>query len=301
VAGCCDPRGCDEFFSPRFARRVARRYRRKGLDRAARRMVAFLESRGVDGATVLEIGGGVGEIGLELLGRGAARALTLELSPAYDAEAARLAREAGVEGRVARRRHDIAADPAAVEPADVVVLHRVVCCYPDYERLLGAAATHAGRLLVFSHPPRNVVSRAVLGCQNLLFRALGREFRTFAHPPAAMLAVLERNGLRPVFTTRAFPWHVAGLERSGVHAPMDVVAVVGAREAAGVCGAVGVPAVDEFGGAEGAVDGGEFADEVGAGAGAGAAADFVVDGADVHGAAAGVVGDGAVDGVVAVV
>ena len=155
MAGCCDPRGCDEFFNPRFARRVARRYRRKGLDRAARRMVAFLESRGVDGATVLEIGGGVGEIGLELLGRGAARALTLELSPAYDAEAARLAREAGVEGRVERRRHDIAVDPAAVEPADVVVLHRVVCCYPDYERLLGAAGTHARRLLVFSHPPRN--------------------------------------------------------------------------------------------------------------------------------------------------
>ena len=47
------------------------------------------------------------------------------------------------------------------EPADVVVLHRVVCCYPDYQRLLGAAASHAGRLLVFSHPPPTPPTDAV--------------------------------------------------------------------------------------------------------------------------------------------
>jgi hypothetical protein len=47
------------------------------------------------------------------------------------------------------RIHDLAADPGAVEPADLVVLHRVVCCYPDYERLLGAAADHARRGLVW--------------------------------------------------------------------------------------------------------------------------------------------------------
>ena len=42
--------------------------------------------------------------------------------------------------RVDRRLLDIAAEPERVEPADIVVLHRVVCCYPDYERLLTAAA-----------------------------------------------------------------------------------------------------------------------------------------------------------------
>jgi hypothetical protein len=76
---------------------------------------------------------------------------------------------------------------------------------------------------------------------------------------------------------------------------MDVVAVVRAREAAGVIGAVGVPAVDELGGAQRAGDGGELVDEVGAAACAGAAADFAVHGADVERAARGVVGDRAVD------
>ena len=155
-------------------------------------MVGFLEQQGIAGATVLEIGGGVGEIHLELLRRGAERAVNLELSPAYDAEAARLAGEAGVQERVERRLHDIAVDPAAIAPADIVVLHRVVCCYPDYERLLGAAAAHARRALVFSHPRRNLISRVIVGAENLGFRLTRREFRVFVHPPAAMLAVLRR-------------------------------------------------------------------------------------------------------------
>ena len=213
VAGCCDPRGCDQFFSPRFARRVAKRYRKRGLDQTSRKMVEFLQTRGIDGATVLEVGGGIGELQLELLKRGAERTVNLELSPAYENEAARLAEEAGVDGRVERRLHDIAVDPAHVEPADIVVLNRVVCCYPDYERLLGAAADHARRVLVFSHPPRNPISRAIIAAENLGFRLLRKDFRVFAHPPAAMLTVLERHGLRPTFIRRRIAWHVAGLER----------------------------------------------------------------------------------------
>jgi hypothetical protein len=38
---------------------------------------------------------------------------------------------------------DIAVDPEGMEPADIVVLHRVVCCYSDYERLLASAANIA--------------------------------------------------------------------------------------------------------------------------------------------------------------
>jgi magnesium-protoporphyrin O-methyltransferase len=109
-------------FDTRFAGRMATRYRKRGLDKTAQRMVDLLTQTGVQGATVLEIGGGVGEIQLELLKRGAASATNLELSPPYDAEARQLLAEAGLTGRVQRRLIDIASDPAAVEPADIVVL-----------------------------------------------------------------------------------------------------------------------------------------------------------------------------------
>lgn len=213
MASPCDPLGCDKFFRGGFIRRKAGSYRRRGLDPTAARMVGFLEHRGIAGASVLEVGGGVGEIQLELLRRGAARAVNLELSPAYEAEAANLMREAGVEGRVTRRLHDIAVDGDAVEPADVVVLHRVVCCYPDYERLLGAASAHARRLLVFSHPRRNAFSRALIATENAVMRVRGKEFRAFAHPPAAMVDVCRAAGLSLAYAHRGAVWQVEGLSR----------------------------------------------------------------------------------------
>ncbi|HEX7309919.1 MAG TPA: methyltransferase domain-containing protein [Gaiellaceae bacterium] len=193
---------------------MAKRYRKRGLDKTARRMVEFLEGRGLEGSTVLEVGGGVGEIQIELLERGAARAVNLELSPAYDEEARRLLEEHGLADRAERRVHDIAVEPEGVEPADVVVLHRVVCCYPDYELLLAAAAEHARRAVVFSYPPGNVLWRTWVAGANLFMRLLRREYRAFVHPPRAMLAVLERRGLRATFARSSLVWQVAGLERA---------------------------------------------------------------------------------------
>jgi 2-polyprenyl-3-methyl-5-hydroxy-6-metoxy-1,4-benzoquinol methylase len=213
VSGCCDPGGYDATFDSRFARRRAERYRRRGLDRTGRRIVDLVTGSGIDGASLLEVGGGVGELQIELLRRGAASATNLELSRAYDDEARRLLAETGLTGRVERRIVDLAEEPDAVEPADVVVLNRVVCCYPDMPRLLGAAAAHARRLLVLSHPPRNVLSRAVIGGENLGCRLSGTDFRVFAHPPAAMLAVLAEEGLRPIGRTSGRVWQVSAVAR----------------------------------------------------------------------------------------
>jgi 2-polyprenyl-3-methyl-5-hydroxy-6-metoxy-1,4-benzoquinol methylase len=209
VANCCDPRGCDRVFNDQFAQRLARRYRRRGLDPTAQRIVDLIAEQGLDGATVLEVGGGIGAIQVELLKRGAARTTNLELSPAYEKEARQLLREAGLADRAERRIIDIAAAPDDVEPADVVVLHRVVCCYPDYAKLLGAAAGHARRQVIFSHPPRNLASQAILGAQNLYFRLRGSSFRVFVHPPKAMLDILAARGLTTATVRRNAVWRIA--------------------------------------------------------------------------------------------
>jgi len=209
MAGCCD--GYDDVFGAGYARHRARRYRRRGLDRTAARIVGFLDEQGVDGASVLEIGGGVGDIQVELLRRGAARATNLELVDSYESEANALAAEAGVADRVTRRQLDLAASPDAVEPHDVVVLHRVVCCYPDHERLLSVAATHTRRVLVFSYPPRNLVSKVMTGTENAMFRIRRIAFRTYLHDPGAMAAAARRGQLVERYRHRGVGWHVLGL------------------------------------------------------------------------------------------
>jgi magnesium-protoporphyrin O-methyltransferase len=211
MSGCCEPDGYGDLFGARFARHLAKRYRRRGLDKTAARMVAFLTDHGIEGASVLEIGGGVGDLHLELLRHGAAHATNLELVDSYEADAMALADDAGVADRISRRQLDLAVAPEAVEAHDIVVLHRVVCCYPDAERLLTTAADHATRLLVFSHPRANIFNRAVFAAENLFFRLRRNPFRAFVHDPSAMKTAAEHGRLHTAYRHDGMVWRIVGL------------------------------------------------------------------------------------------
>ncbi len=213
MSGCCSTRGCDEFFTDSVARRDARRYRRRGLDANAQRLVDFLRREGVDGRTVLEVGGGVGAIQLELLRAGAAATVNAELSAAYEPYAVELADEAGLGGRSERRLLDFARQGDEIETADVVVLHKVVCCYPDYETLVGEAARHAKHELVLTFPRDVVWMRFGFALMNLFERMRRRSFRVYLHPPAAVVAVARAHGLERASHHRGLVWEFAGLVR----------------------------------------------------------------------------------------
>lgn len=208
---CCRPEAYGAVFSERSAHRALRRYRRRGLDRISVRIARLVRDQGVDG-TVLEAGGGIGALGIELLEAGAERATNVELSPAYEDAATELAREHGLEDRVERKIGDFVTEDE-VGAADAVVMNRVVCCYPDYEALVGTAADRARRLLVFSFPRENVLVRAAFGVMNLWLRLTGTDFRGFVHPVNAMLEVAEERGLRPVAHHRGLFWQLAALSR----------------------------------------------------------------------------------------
>ena len=210
---CAHLKGLNDVFDERRAQEELRSYLRRGLDRHARRIVAALAVRGLAGASILEVGGGIGGLHIELLRGGAASATDVDVAAAYIAVAQSLAERLGLRERVEYRQADFASAAGELPPADIVVLHRVVCCYPDYERLLAAAAEHARGLLVFSYPSHSVLARMVLGAENLSFRMRRLRFRVFAHPPDRMLSVLREHGLRPTVVHRGMAWQVAGAER----------------------------------------------------------------------------------------
>jgi hypothetical protein len=213
MGACCTPRGYEEFFSEKAARRSARRYRKKGLDTTAQRLVDVLRERGIEGQTVLEIGGGVGAIQLELLKAGADRAVNVELSPGYEQSAIELAREAGVEDRIDHRVGDFVQQAGGLEEADVVVMNKVVCCYPDYDAPVGAAADHSRHRLVISFPRGAWWMRLAIHVGNLYCRARRLDFRAYLHPPSAIVAAATRRGLRVVTNEERLVWQVAALER----------------------------------------------------------------------------------------
>jgi predicted nicotinamide N-methyase len=90
LSDCCTPKGYRWAFSEPSAQMEAKRYRRRGLDATSRRIVDYLKKQGVEGRTVLEIGGGIGAIQIELLKAGAAHATSIELTPTYEEAASEL-------------------------------------------------------------------------------------------------------------------------------------------------------------------------------------------------------------------
>jgi 2-polyprenyl-3-methyl-5-hydroxy-6-metoxy-1,4-benzoquinol methylase len=188
-------------FNRRFAERDARTFRERGLGKTARTLVELAGA--VDGERVLDVGGGIGAIGLTLLERGAAHATNVELSSGYEDVARELAAERDATTQVERRVADFVEEADAIAEHDVVVMHRVVCCYPDLDALLDTAARHARRTLVLTYPQERLWIRAGLTLLNVFLRLRGCGFRTYLHPAERIhsprhglrLDRVERNGL----------------------------------------------------------------------------------------------------------
>ena len=202
---CCGHPGNDELFDEATARRTADRYRRRGLLRRERRVVDLLAARGVTGARVLEVGGGVGQLQLALLDRGAASATNLELSPHYEAAASRLAREEGHADRVTRLGGD-ATTGVAVPRADVALAFRVLCCTDDWRSMLDTLLRSGASAVAVTLPRAGVLARAVI-LLDTLGRVLTRTaFRMRHHDPAAVVAHLRAAGHELAADDRGLFW-----------------------------------------------------------------------------------------------
>lgn len=190
---CCD-QDFERLFDEREAEHDLTSWHRSGLPAATAELIEALRADGIDGARVLDIGAGVGMVHIELLEAGAASAVDVDASTAFLAAARAEAERRGLAGRV-EYRHGDAAEPAAALPAsDLVALDRVICCYPDLEALLRAAASTGPRLIGMVHPTDAPWARASMSLFNLVGRLLRRHHSFYVHRRAEIDRVLRSAG-----------------------------------------------------------------------------------------------------------
>ena len=178
-----------------------------------------LEERGIAGASLLEVGGGVGSLHLELIKDGAASAVGYEVSPASIDAANDLAQRMGLLDSVEYHLGDFVELAPEAEPADIVLLNKVVRCYPNMPALLAASGSLASRLCGLVYPRRIWWSRAALRLANLFLAATRHRFRFFLHHPEELSATLTSHGLVSVFRRGTFIlgfWQVELFERRSV-------------------------------------------------------------------------------------
>jgi hypothetical protein len=144
--------GCPNTFSTKAADSDLKRYLKQGPDGTTRALIDAIVAEGVEGATLLDIGGGIGAIQLELLAAGVASATSVDATEAYVDVARGEAERRGLGDRTRARFGDFAELAPEIEPADVVTLDRVLCCDPDLIGLLEPAAARARRMVGLVYP-----------------------------------------------------------------------------------------------------------------------------------------------------
>jgi len=196
-------------FSRREAESDLRRYRRSGIDGATRALVDAVKAEGIEGASLLDVGGGIGAIQLELLAAGLGTAQSVDATEAY-VDVARA--EAVRRGYGERTRHlvgTLAEIGAAAEPADIVTLDKVVCCDPDVAALLGAVTSRARRMIGLVYPRVtwwNRLATRVFDAWGLVTRD---RTRWHLHATATVDGLLREAGFVRRDVARTFIWQVA--------------------------------------------------------------------------------------------
>ena len=213
MSDCCDPVPYRRFFNTKEANRRLKNYRKRGLDARAADIVDYLKTQDIAGADVLEVGGGVGDLQVELLKAGADRALNIELSDAYEDAAIQLAEEEGLGDRMDRRFGDFVEVESELESADIVVLNRVVCCYPFMERMMNAAVAKADKHLGLVFPRGRWWTKTFFGLGNLYWAVRSCDFRGFVHPPDEIERVATDNGFVVRHRSNDLTWQAVVYER----------------------------------------------------------------------------------------
>lgn len=211
---CCQCQGVEEEFGAAVAKRQLKKFRRSGPKRTTRWLIDALAEREVRGKTLLDIGGGVGEIQHELAGRGVLAVTNVDASSEYQARAREEAEARGYLPRAAYHYGDFVEVAPQIESSDIVTLDRVICCYDDVDALVTASSEKADRVFGVVFPRVEWWTRIGFSLINFVQRIRRASFRAFLHSPQRVEELLSARGFGRVFHRESLVWRVSVYQRS---------------------------------------------------------------------------------------
>jgi len=182
------------------------RFRLFGLERTQRQLIDGIRRAGIQGAEVLEVGCGPGNVQRVLLRQGATRATGVDLSETMLAIARSEAKAEGLADRTNYRQGDFVQMADEVEDADVVVLDKVVCCYPDWVGLVDASLTRARWVYALTIPRNRSLNRIGLGLMRWGLQRMGCCYQPYIHDPARIDERVRASGFCKIDEALTAAW-----------------------------------------------------------------------------------------------
>jgi magnesium-protoporphyrin O-methyltransferase len=196
------------------------KYKSKGLTASTEVLLGLLTENGLVGKTLLDIGCGTGFFALETLKHGASSCVGVDLSTAAIREANEFAKESGFQDRARFEVGNAASTQHSV--SDIVVMDKVLCCYPDADSLLKTASASSTALLGFIVPRDEGLMKPAMrigtGLINLVERLRKTGFRLYLHPLGALDKLLIDNDFHQSNKAKSRFWLVFLYKKTGPHA-----------------------------------------------------------------------------------
>lgn len=209
---CIDAEG---LFSKRLAKQELRRYRKSGPRRTTRLLLRAIGPPGKQAKTLLDIGSGIGVIPHELLASGLSSATVVEASAAYLDAAQEEATRRSNSTRLTYTHGDFVELASSLAPADIVTLDRVICCYPDVEKLVESSVAKARHIYGIVYPRERWLTRTGVTLANIFLRLRVGAFRTYVHPSSVVEGIIRRHGFRRSSYHHTILWQVVTYVRDG--------------------------------------------------------------------------------------
>ena len=204
---CCCPHAnsASRFFSF-FAGRYRKRFEKKGFEPSQKHLMEGLQEAGFDDATILEIGSGVGHLHQTLLERGASSATGIDLAPRMIEEARHWAEERGLADRTRYMEGDFMEIRESMPDADITILDKVVCCYPDADGLVHASVAKTRRVYALTYPRDRWYTRLGMGFIALIMKIVRSDFRPYVHSPVEIERWITEAGFQKHYQNQNLVW-----------------------------------------------------------------------------------------------
>ena len=207
---CC---GAEKVFDEKGVKKALKKYSKKGPDNFSQQLIDALKRQNISQLSLLDIGGGIGILQHELLKEHLSHTTDVDSSEAYIAGAKALMVENGTQDRMNFIHGDFNEHIDKIEQHDIVTLSRVVCCYPDVDRLINNSIGKTNKYYGLVYPADNILIKMGIGLMNLSLYLRRNPFRTFVHSVDKMNGLISSHGFERVYLGNALMWRIALYKR----------------------------------------------------------------------------------------
>lgn len=206
---CCGHcRDAGDFFNDKTARKDLRRFIRRGPDKPTRLLIESIRNEGAENKSLMDIGGGIGAIQLELFQSGLSRSVNVDASHAYQAVSKTEAENRSLGQRTEYHYGDFTDLAGRLPESQIVTLDKVICCYPDADKLLDESLKKATEIYGLVFPRETILARLAFRLGNAWFKFRKSEFRTYLHPASKVESIVRSHGFSKRTYKQTFFWHV---------------------------------------------------------------------------------------------